>query len=61
MAIFIDLVPANEAFGLWCPQCLLPSGYAVDLFVLSTSGITALGTVRKCHDCGSPLPAGEGS
>ncbi|MCV7100972.1 hypothetical protein [Mycobacterium palustre] len=56
MAIVVNVVAGAPAWGLWCPICLKPSGYAVPLYFLTTQGVTSLGPVRKCHDCGAPVP-----
>lgn len=42
--------------GLWCPDCLKPSGYEVPYDVLTDAGVSRASlTVRKCYDCGRPL------
>lgn len=43
-------------YGLWCPECNMPSGYEAPVSLTSDSG-KSLGTVlvRQCFDCDSPL------
>lgn len=41
--------------ALWCPHCLKPSGYRLPVYWLKTTGVSSLGTVHKCHDCGAAL------
>jgi hypothetical protein len=36
--------------GLWCPICLLPSGYEADAFILTETGVSPAGTVRGCSE-----------
>lgn len=55
MAIILHLAPGTPEVGLWCPECLKPSGYMVPIYALSPSGVGRLGTLRKCHDCYRPL------
>lgn len=59
MAIIVNVVSGTPTTGLWCAACLKPSGYAVELNVLSTRGVTSIGVIRKCFDCGAPLPPDE--
>ena len=42
--------------GLWCPRCLLPSGYRADLLALGPSGVATIGTISRCDEGdGHPL------
>lgn len=53
------LVPGVLNTGLWCPKCLLPSGYEVNVYAFPATGVAQprlLGTLRKCYDCDEPLP-----
>lgn len=36
----------------WCPACLLPSAFLVDLHGLHRHGMVALGRLWACADCG---------
>ena len=53
--LVIEVDTDKLQLGLWCPKCLLPSGYEVPLITLSESGVGQLGMLRRCHDCDSPL------
>lgn len=55
MALVIHVVPGSVTTGLWCPECLLPSGYEQHAYTLREDGPHRLLTVRKCHDCGAAL------
>lgn len=37
--------------GEWCPSCLLPSAFTVDVYGLSETGISYLGPETTCSDC----------
>lgn len=54
-AVVIHITPGTPRFGLWCPACLLPSGYEVPMHTLTRSGVGTLGVIRRCHDCDEPL------
>lgn len=54
-ALLLHLFAGEPIFGLWCPSCLLPSGYQVDLFAVSLEGVRAMGPARRCYDCGRKL------
>lgn len=54
----LHLVPGAPEFGIWCPACLLPSGYQVRVYALCDSGPRKVGITRRCHDCGTDLKAG---
>lgn len=41
--------------GLWCPNCLLPSGVEVPLYAVSITGVSVWPPYRFCHDCGIQL------
>lgn len=57
MAIVLHLFQNGIVTGLWCPKCLRPSGIDVQLGTLSDHGVTPDSIhIRKCHDCGAPLP-----
>lgn len=60
MAIYIRIYVhvGQPTLGLWCPYCLLSSGYSAPLHQLSMDGVTQLGTLRKCYDCDRLLPEG---
>lgn len=51
----IHLGYGNITTGLWCPHCLKPSGFELPTYWLRTSGVSPLGVLRKCDDCGAPL------
>lgn len=51
------LVLGAPRTGLWCPSCLLSSGYAVGAYVLTPTGPLQLGVFRACYGCGNLLPA----
>ncbi|AAN12577.1 gp16a [Mycobacterium phage Che9c] len=55
MAVIVHLWTGEPEVGLWCPKCLLPSGYRVPLYHISINGISDWGAITKCHDCGGPL------
>ena len=57
--IRVYIMAGDLTLGLWCPYCLLPSGYSAPLYRLSPDGVSDHGTLRKCYDCDSPLPADE--
>jgi hypothetical protein len=50
------LVSGVPTLGLWCPACLLPSGYQLRVYAVGHSSVFLVGTTRACHDCGAPLP-----
>jgi hypothetical protein len=54
----LHLVPGVPTLGLWCPTCLLPSGYDVRVYAFTDHRTWLVGTDRRCYDCGTPLPAG---
>lgn len=45
-----------EQTGLWCPNCLKPSGLRMPLFMVSLTGVTHIGPVTRCYDCFRPIP-----
>lgn len=55
-SIKIYICLGDPVFGLWCPYCLLPSGYEIPVHRLSTSGVTPMMNLRKCHDCDRNIP-----
>lgn len=57
--LILHVVPGTPTLGLWCPKCLLPSGYEVGLYILCSDGPRRIGKVRECHDCAVPLPADQ--
>ncbi|BBU22165.1 hypothetical protein [Mycobacterium xenopi] len=59
MAAIIVLEPGTPRTGLWCPKCMLPSGYEVALYGLFESGPRTVAWARRCYDCGAKLPAGD--
>lgn len=56
MTMVIVLASGTPRTGLWCPKCLLPSGYDVVVYGLFESGPQPMGRIRECDDCGAPLP-----
>ncbi|AXN51245.1 hypothetical protein DSM43518_04787 [Mycobacterium marinum] len=51
----LHLEPGEPTLGLWCPTCMLPSGYEVRVYAFSASRCGLIGTIRRCHDCGTPI------
>lgn len=58
-ALVIQLGCGELTTGGWCPKCLKPSGYAMDVHSLTESGVAPLARIEKCYDCGEPLERGE--
>lgn len=54
--IVIHVGYSDATTGLWCPHCLKPSGYSYDVYWLKESGVSPLVHIRRCYDCGAPLP-----
>jgi hypothetical protein len=50
------VTPGALTCGLWCPYCLLPSGYVVGMYVMGAVGPHRIATMRRCYDCDADLP-----
>lgn len=50
-AVFLHLEPGTPTFGLWCPDCLLPSAALFPVNILLADGVTQLGTLTTCTSC----------
>lgn len=48
----IHLIPSEPITGIWCHWCLLPSAVQVSLSMIDKRGVTSMGTVTYCSDCG---------
>ena len=54
--IKVRVTPGTPVPGLWCPYCLLPSGYQVPMLAISPHGVTVVGHMAECYDCQRRLP-----
>lgn len=52
--VTITVEAGEPILGLWCETCLLPSLVTVPVSALSHAGVTDLGFVEACTDCGAP-------
>jgi hypothetical protein len=55
MALIIHIETGEPIFGLWCPHCLLPSGFELPICSVSEFGVGSLGSVKRYYDCERPL------
>lgn len=60
VTVFVVVDEAKLETGLWCPHCLLPSGWRVPLLTLSLAGVGQFGTIARCYECDRPLGAQSG-
>lgn len=60
VTIYLVAREDTAVFGLWCPKCLLPSGFEMEFDRISEHGVTPrCMLLRKCHDCDTPIPRDE--
>jgi hypothetical protein len=53
-SIVVELAAGTPETGIWCGECLLPSGVRVPIFTLTDDGPRRLAWAdfHKCTDCG---------
>ena len=52
--VVAEVAKSTLRMGLWCPKCLLPSGYEADVVVLTETGVSPGGTIRGCSESDDP-------
>jgi hypothetical protein len=59
-SVVVTVTPGEPETGLWCPFCLLHSLVRVQLYAVTDSGVTLMGTAEGCPGCTEDaLCAGE--
>ena len=53
LTIRIDF--GTPRLNVWCPICLVPSGYEVDLLRITERGVSIFGRASRCTECGIDL------
>lgn len=53
ITLVIEIEYSNPRPGAWCCVCLLPSAFLLDAHRLSADGVSNLGSIRYCPDCGT--------
>lgn len=52
--VLVEVANTSLRVGLWCPKCLLPSGYEADVVLLTETGVSPGGTLRGCSESDDP-------
>lgn len=47
----VQIVGSEPRMGIWCDECNTSGAFEVDVSVMGSRGITAVGTVRQCLHC----------
>jgi hypothetical protein len=50
--IKIEITYGEPELSVWCETCLLPSAVRFPLMIMNERGLTLIGAIEYCRDCG---------